>query len=94
MKEILWDRRRVCSEEGSAYGAEYYLLVEEIYDGGTLFCENYGVKIRVSGGEEPEEATAPGVTSSETGVMALLNILSRNFVTPSALREILEDWLA
>lgn len=94
MREILWDRRRAYTEEGCAYGAEYYLLVEEIRVGDALLCENYGVKIRVSGGKASEEAAAHGVTPSQAGVTTLLNVLSRNFVTPSALAEILEDWLA
>ena len=94
LRTVLWNKQQICSEDGNLYDAEYYLLIEEIRTGDHIFCENYGVKICISGGVQSESLAIPRITPSAERATSLLDALSRNFVTPVSLPDILEDWLA
>ena len=94
MKEILWDRKEVSLEEYDALQAEYYLLIDEIKIGETLFCENYGIKLRLWGDGTEELAMVPCVSPNAKQMTVLMNLLSQNVVTPTTLSDVLDDWLA
>lgn len=63
----------------------YYLLVNRVRGGGRM----YG--IRVESGGEVESIRA--ITPSRYRVQGLLNRLMRGRVTPTAARDVVEDWL-
>ncbi len=62
----------------------YYLVAEE-----TAEVERYG--LQVSCGNETE--TVADITSSQRQIQALLDTLVRGGVTPTAVRDVVEDWL-
>lgn len=80
MRELFMGRKQILS--GSM---EYYLLVEE--QGG--LCENYGIRIDI--GEEQESVR--GITLSQTRILSLLAMVMKGGITPSCLRDVVEDWL-
>ena len=63
----------------------YYILSEEL-DNGT---EDYGVLAAYRG----ETADVCGVTMCRTEIEDLMGCLRRGGVTPTALRDVVEDWL-
>ena len=63
----------------------YHLLVEEVEGLG----ENYGVQLEGFGQME----AISGVTVSQSRALALLEKLRRCAVTPTGLRDVVEDWL-
>ena len=89
MRELLVDDRRETGEDGRECRYRYYILVGEMPLGG-LSCESYGVKVV---GEDGEEASVPDITVSAGRIDALLELLSRNSVSPAALRDVIDDWL-
>ncbi|MBO5340925.1 MAG: hypothetical protein J6A62_08010 [Oscillospiraceae bacterium] len=81
---------RTCTDEtGESHTFHYYLLSQEIL-ADHFSCENYGVKIVSSDGTH---ASVPGITPSQTRIMALLELLIEHVVTPTNLPDIIEDWL-
>ena len=90
MRELLAEDRRETGEDGLERRYRYYVLVGEMPLGG-LACESYGVKVAQRGGTEAAEI--PNVTTSVARIDELLERLTRNFVTPSTLRDVVEDWL-
>ena len=89
MRELLVEDRRETGEDGRERRYRYYVLVGEMPLGG-LSCESYGVKVV---GEDGEEASVPDITVSAGRIDALLELLSRNSVSPAALRDVIDDWL-
>ena len=81
MREIFIGERYI---EDRRY--EYYLLAET----GEHDLEQYGVKI--ADGEDG--AVLRDVTSSQRNIQALGELLMDFSVTPVALRDVVEDWLA
>ncbi len=90
MRELYVGQCDQTDEEGGQHCFNYYILIDEIAYAGDLVCENYGVKISVPGGES---ASVPDVTLSAGRIEALAALLLRNCVTPSTLRDVVEDWL-
>ena len=93
MKEILISHQKTMTEEGKEFFLKYFLLIQEIEIENNLICENYGVKVSINGGEEEDTAEAPNITMNATPIHSLLDLLSRNPVTPVSLADVLEDWL-
>ncbi len=91
MREILMETKSGMGEDGDGLSFDYYLLVDELCLGEDLACESYGVKVARTGGGE--EAQAPNVTASVGRIDALMDLITRNFVTPTTLRDVVEDWL-
>ena len=89
MRELLAEDRRETGEDGRERRYRYYVLVGEMPLGG-LACESYGVKVV---GENGEEASVPNITVSAARIGALLELLSRNAVSPVNLRDVIDDWL-
>ncbi len=65
----------------------YYELLAEDWNGD---AECYGLRVR-RGGEMEEIA---GLTVSQRRIQGLLESLVRGAVTPAALRDVVEDWIA
>ncbi|MGI6497631.1 MAG: DUF6514 family protein [Oscillospiraceae bacterium] len=94
MKEILWDEKEMWSDEYDILKTKYYLLVEEIQVGDTLLCENYGIRLCLHGTHAEESVTVSCVSPDMKRITSLMDLLSQNLVTPIALLDVLEDWLA
>ena len=92
MRELLFTSREAEAEGGGKYRFDYYMLIEEVSGGNDLLCENYGVKI-ASPEIADETLSVTNITMSVSGIERLLKLLSDNFVTPTTLPDILEDWL-
>ena len=92
MRELLVDTRREEGEDGSAHSFDYYVLVDQMEVSGGLACESYGVKIAPTGGADAG-AAVPNITTSVSRIDALMELLTRNFVTPTTLKDVVTDWL-
>ena len=80
MRELLVDTKTQTGADGTEYSFDYFVLVDEMRVG-AFDCESYGVKVAQRGG------------TSVARIDELLERLTRNFVTPSTLRDVVEDWL-
>ena len=90
MRELVVCTKQVEGEEGDAVRYRYSILIDEM-DVGPFSCESYGVKIA-------QETTGPSavvahVTTSIPRIDELMELLTRNSVTPAGLRDVVEDWL-
>ena len=91
MRELFVERRTVRGEDGVSHCFDYYVVIGEMEVAEHFSCESYGVKVAQRGGTEAAEI--PNVTTSVARIDELLEWLTRNFVTPSTLRDVVEDWL-
>lgn len=90
MREFLVETRQ--EEAGSqTHSFDYYVLVDQMEVAGGMACESYGVKVASPNGSE--EASIPNITVSVTRIDALMELLTRNFVTPTTLADVVADWL-
>ncbi len=90
MRELL-----VCTKEAEDQAGEkrrytYSILIGEM-DVGAFRCESYGVKIRDE--TTGRLAVVPDVTVKIPRIDELMDLLTRNTVTPAGLRDVIEDWL-
>lgn len=88
-KEILVDTRSLEDAEGRLREYGYFILVGEKCVG-SFSCEAYGVMIRETTGES---AAVPDITVSAARIEDLITRLIRNTVTPTALADVVADWL-
>jgi hypothetical protein len=68
----------------------WYTILEEEAPTGHFGCMHYGIRIEKQDGEWDE---VRDITTSQSRIEELFELLWRNGVTPMSLREILEDWL-
>ncbi|MEG0764724.1 MAG: DUF6514 family protein [Pseudoflavonifractor sp.] len=92
MREMLVDAQTQAGSEGRQHCFEYYILIDQMEVSGGYACESYGVKIGVPGGG-PDWAAVPNITTSASRIDALMALLTRNFVTPTGLNDVIADWL-
>ena len=90
MREMAVCTRGAEDQEGRARRYAYSILIDEM-DVGPFACESYGVKIREEG--TGQTAVAPHVTTSIPRIDELMDLLTRNTVTPAGLGDVLADWL-
>ncbi len=90
MHELLVCTKEARDQEGKSREYTYSIIVDEM-NVGPFCCESYGVKIR----EAPTGVLAviPHVTTSIPRIDELMELLTQNTVTPSSLRDVMEDWL-
>lgn len=91
MRELLVETKSEEDAQGEACECSYYVLVDEMEVAGGFACESYGVKVALAGGGQ--EVSIPNITTSVTRIDELMELLTRNFVTPATLRDVIEDWL-
>ena len=91
MRELLVESKQEEDAEGSPCKCDYYILVDEMAVAGGFACESYGVKVAEAGGGDV--AAIPNITTSVTRIDALMELLTRNFVTPATLEDVIDDWL-
>jgi hypothetical protein len=78
---------------GQARNFDYHVLVDEAKAGGEFMCESYGVQVSSCGGDEPEICAIPNITTSVQRIDELMERLVGNVVTPTTLRDVVDDWL-
>ncbi len=91
MRELFVETRTAVGEDGRLHSFDYYVVIGEMEVGGRFACESYGVKVVQTGGGEEE--AVPNITTSITRIDALMELLTRNFVTPATLKDVIMDWL-
>ena len=74
---------------GTPLEFDYYILIDQTEVNGGLFCESYGIKI--AGAEE--SVSIPNLTTSIARIDGLMDLLIRNFVTPTTAMDVVNDWL-
>jgi len=91
MRELFVNTCEAEAEDGITYRYDYSVLIDEMSVKNGFSCESYGVKIRAQKGGEI--AMAPNITPSISRIYGLLELLTRNAVTPCTLADVLSDWL-
>ncbi len=75
---------------GKQIHLEYYLLCEPVLGG---CADSYGVEVLAKTDGTEEYAGVPGITMTGTRILKLIDRLAAGTVTPTALYEVLEEWL-
>lgn len=90
MRELFVERTVTADDRGNHRSYEYSILIDEM-EIGRFSCESYGVKIleRDTGGV----AAVSHLTVSAARADQLVRMLIRNTVTPTALSDVIQDWL-
>lgn len=90
MREYKLDQRSLYPDLPEPLLFDYAVLVEEV-PAGSFFCESYGAKVtsRVSG----ESAAIRDITLCVSRIDELMELLARNQVSPTHLRDVVDDWL-
>ena len=92
MRELFVTTRRETGADGQAVAFDYYILIDEMTVGSGLACESYGV--RIAGREGSSDCVSiPNLTVSISRIDALMEQLTRCFVTPSTAADVIADWL-
>ena len=89
MMEMHVATRSVTDEAGQTRTYRYCLLVELI-ETDRFTCEDYGVRITEEGGDT---AAIRGITISAVRIDELLSLLVDHLVGPTALPDVVQDWL-
>lgn len=93
-RRTLFRTLAVNSTQGPPMRLEYYLLTDPAnYDGGSL--EVHGVEILLYRPDRklPEIARARGITPIGSRILGILQCLCDGAVTPTALKEVMEELL-
>lgn len=90
MRELLVASECVYGLEGQERKYTYSILVDEM-NVGAFSCESYGVKIAEQA--TGHTAMVSHVTTSIPRIDELMELLIRNQVTPTGLRDVIDDWL-
>ncbi|MDE7170589.1 MAG: hypothetical protein K2O11_01770 [Oscillospiraceae bacterium] len=89
MRELFLETLELADQTGTVRRYDYSILIGEM-DVGPYACESYGVRISEQGGGQ---ASVPNITCSASRIDELSGLLVRNGVTPTALRDVVLDWL-
>lgn len=90
MHELIVSTREMDDQEGRPRRYTYSILVDEM-DVGPFSCESYGVIVKES--TQGQAAVVPHITTSVSRIDELMELLTRNAVTPAGLKDVIEDWL-
>lgn len=91
MSELYVTTRTEEDEAGTEYHYSYSILIGEMEVNGQFSCESYGVKVQEQG--SGESAAIPNLTTSISRIDGLMELLTRNVVTPCTLADVVADWL-
>lgn len=92
MREMFVGTREESAEDGIKHSFDYYILIDQMDTRGGLACESYGIKI-AGAGQSGDAAQVSNITTSISRIDELAELLTRNFVTPASLRDVVDDWL-
>ena len=90
MRELFVDAAVLSDEQGREHRYEYHIVIDEM-DVGRFACESYGLRVREQG--NGASCTVPNITCSIARIDELCALAVRGGVTPSTLRDVVEDWL-
>ncbi len=79
----------ITDEKGRLRRFHYSLLIDSIHSG-CFFCEDYGVLISEENGDK---ASISGITTSADRIDELITLLVKHQVSPTALADVVADWL-
>lgn len=71
---------------------DYYILIDQMELQGGFACESYGVMLVEQTGKG-ERVSIPNLTVSVARIDALMELLTRNFVTTATVGDVVDDWL-
>lgn len=91
MREMLVETCEEQDEDGASLRFDYFVLVDQMEVNNGFVCESYGVKIAHADGGEA--VLIPNITTSASRIDELMDLLTRNFVTPTTLGDVVADWL-
>lgn len=94
MLEVLVEERNVAKELGEDCFVQYYILSEEAEADGAMLCESYGIRIAVSGANRTQSESVRHITMRASVIDQLVHKMAEYLVTPAALRDVIEDWMA
>ena len=89
MRELFLETVELADQTGEVRRFDYSILIGEM-DVGAYACESYGIKVAEQGGEQ---ACVENITCSASRIDELSGLLTRNGVTPTALYDVVSDWL-
>lgn len=89
MREIKLDIRSLWPNVGQG-PYEYSILVDEVA-AGQFRCESYGVSVKCP--STGESAQVKDITANPKRIDDLCELLARNQVGPTHLRDVIDDWL-
>ena len=81
---------RTCPDDLGRPRTFHYSLTVDTVEAGAVSWENYGVRVWEEAGES---ACIPGITTSSLRIDELLSLLVEHAVSPTTLREVVDDWL-
>ena len=82
---------RTCPDEFGRPRTFHYSLTVDTVESNAFSCENYGVRISEESGDT---AAIPGITTSAVRIDELMTLLVEHGVSPTALPDIIADWLS
>lgn len=94
MWEVLVEERNVARELGENCRVQYYILAEEAEAAGAMLCESYGIRVAVSGAHRAQSESVRHITMRASVIDRLVHKMAEYLVTPAALRDVIEDWMA
>lgn len=95
MKELFAAERTLTAVDGRPEMLLYSVLVDNVEQGAEdEFCESYGVQIVRRGTAGKEITAVPNITTSTRVIDELMERLISGLVTPSSLKNVVDDWLA
>ena len=77
--------------DGFRQRCDYYIIIDQMDTGGIFACESYGAA--VTSRRTGERAVVPNITVSIPRIDELMDLLVRNQVSPTHLRDVVDDWL-
>lgn len=90
MRELKLDLFSLYPDLGDQGAYDYSILVDQVKVG-SFACESYGVS--VTSRRTGEQAAVPNITVSIPRIDELIDLLVRNQVSPTHLRDVVDDWL-
>lgn len=94
MNQLFVGMQKIPLEQGGNYTVAYYILVEEENTPEGIHCDQYGLRVVLLGDEGKQCASVRQITTHPDAIYDLAQKMMRHFVTPAALQDVVEDWLA
>ena len=94
--EVMFKKQRQLEGTLIGHSLTFELLVEEIRDPrDCVLCENYGLRVtHVTPGGEITVQEIPGITTNGAKITTLFDQIVRLDVTPTTLRDVVDDYIA
>lgn len=94
MNQLFVGMRKIPMEQGNGYTVAYYILVEEAATPEGQFCDQYGLRVVLLSSEGKQSYSVRQITTYPDSIYALAKQVMNHLVTPAALQDVVDDWLA